>query len=446
MSDSATETWISVAQSPIRKQLAIDALLFLLLSLASAAVANRERLCQLQAYAVLLVSLAAVAFYAHYCQTKREATVETLRKPYCVDCHGESRGALVVGRRSSEVASAYERMHVPLARRHIFIVIWLAWIAYGSIFHEAQHELEEDSVLQTVSHSAATAHYVRWLRVFALWFIAMLDTLRRSTLHIGWASAVFYLLLFFPSHDSTPQALSGAELFARTALFLTLAVLSEALQRVEHYCQWIEGYDNTYQTHLAGLLMALGQAMPLKPRVARTSDQLFIPILDPGVAGRDFSLTVYLVNWRLVLRAAWILVSCNAAIGFALLQAAVIFYRYCAARHTIRSLAVRKTKYLRLAEFGADVTRQTLHENDEATLVLKPQPKPKRPTKSASPPPPAVAAPLSWAGIDIGLDAEAMARLQELVANSSSNAVEAPPQQAETTQWRRKKTHSLNRI
>jgi hypothetical protein len=460
-----SELWISVGQSATKKQLVADALVLLLLWLAAIAVANRDRFCQLQAYTVLLVSIGAFGLYTHYCAQRRECTVETLRSPYCVDCRSTSRGAIVLGRRVEQVESNYERLHLPAARRHVVVVTWLAWLAYGSIFHEAQHESSEDAFLLQVLHGSGVVAYLRMARVLLLWLVATADVLAATPRHIVAASAVFFVLLFFPSHESTAQALGGEALFMRTSIFVVLCFLSESLQRVLHYVDWIAGYDTNYQTHLSGLLMALGQAAPQKPLTVHSGDQLFIPILDPGVSGRDFSLRVYLVDWRIVIRAAWVLVASDFAVSLALVQAGAILYRYCLAKHTIRALIVRKRNFLRLREFAGDPTRQTLHDSDDATIVLKPDPQTRphkrpvrkspraEPTPTPPPTPPSVVAappPLmveaetpEWISTQrIELSPEQVRVLQK----SFGNATEPAADEGQKPKWPSKRTSGLHRI
>lgn len=344
------EQWISIAQRSARRYLHPAAFALGVLEAGSLAVAQRSVLCQLQAYAILIVSCVAFASYAYHNSVRRECAVETFTSPYCVDCKGESRGVLIVGRRTNEVSSGYEQLYANPLRVHFAIFVWLAWIAYGSVFHEAQHTASEDAYVSELVHNLTSGPWldsllphVRTLRIVTLFVVACYDSSKRAAPHVVYTTALFFVLLFFPSAQSTAQALHTVELLSRTAVFVTLFVLAEIVERAEHYRDWLGGYDEAYRIHLTGLLMAIGRARPLRPK----SEEIFIPVCGPDAVGRSFSIERHLASWRIVVRSAWILVASDAAIGLAVVESLYLLYRLVVARQPLDSIVKAKPDYLR---------------------------------------------------------------------------------------------------
>src|SRR3990172_8932372 len=124
---TATEQhWINISQRPAKRYFWLVAVVLAVLLIGAAAVAHRALLCQLQAYAILLLSFVSFALYVNYTSVCRECTVDTLRSPYCIECRRESRGAMVVGRQVADISSNYERFYMSMMRMHLAAFVWLA--------------------------------------------------------------------------------------------------------------------------------------------------------------------------------------------------------------------------------------------------------------------------------------------------------------------------------
>jgi hypothetical protein len=353
-STPAVEQWISVAQRSARRHLTPALFVLGVLEVGALAVSQRSVLCQLQAYAILFVSSVGFVSYAYYNAERRECNIETFTQPYCVDCKGETRGVMVVGRRVGEVPSSYERLYANPLRAHFAIFAWLAWVAYGSVFHEAQHTASEDAYVTELVHGLTSGPWldsllphVRTLRIVALFAVACYDSSTYGASHVVYTTTVFFALLFFPSSQSTAQALHTVELLSRTAVFTTLFVLAELTERAEHYRDWLGNYGLSYKIHLTGVLMAIGRAKPLRPESENKSEDIFIPVCGPDSVGRSFSIERHLASWRIIVRSAWILVASDAAIGLAIVESFYLLYRLLVARQPLAPFAAANSSFLR---------------------------------------------------------------------------------------------------
>jgi len=367
MPASARHVWLNVSQRPARRYAARSGVVLALLTGGALAVAYRTTLCQLQAYAILLLSIVALGLAVQHASLRRECTVEVLRSPYCIECKGESRAAMVIGQFVSAVSSNYERFYMRVPRLHLALVAWLAWIAYGSLFHGARHNAAEDAYVARVAAAlssgavgSAVAAHLREARVVVLWLNALYSLLvehwrvrtigtpvhqqQQSAAHRALQSTgLFFALLFAPTAESTAQSLSPLSALARTALFAALFFADETLGRAHQYAAWINSYTASYRVQLVGLLMALGSAKPHRPSKSRQVDDVVIPLHGAAsaspIVGRRFSLDGKLAEWAVVVRCAWLLVANNGALALGLVQLAL----------TLALLAVVRRDTLRTA-------------------------------------------------------------------------------------------------
>lgn len=328
---TASQKWVNVGQRPVRRYFPRLGFTLAVLLMGSIAVANRSVLCQLQAYSILIITMVTLILYAQYYSIEREYTIETFRDPYCVDCMRPSRAALMVGRQASTISSNYERLYFCRPREFLIGFCWLAWIAYGSVFHEGKHSEQEDAyvadVFQYLGNTTVVywmVPYARFFRNLVLWLIAL--ALTRRLIRPTAAFVVFFVLLFAPSSHSTPQALTTYELVARTCIFVTIFVLAELLKRTVHYAEWIKTYSDTHSAHISSVMMALGLAQTKSFSSRLRSESLTISDMPTLATGQTFSLDVYLSDWTVIIESSWIMVACDWAIVLALLQACAQLY------------------------------------------------------------------------------------------------------------------------
>lgn len=377
--NAVKEKWVNVGQRPVRRYFPRLGFTLAVLLVGSIAVANRSVLCQLQAYSILVITLVTLVLYAQYNSIEREFTVETYRDPYCVDCMRPSRAALIVGRQAVTVSSSYERLYFCRPREYLIGFCWLAWIAYGSVFHEGKHSEQEDAYVADVFQYLGNSTVVYWMVPYArvvrnmiLWIIALALTMKliRPTT----AFVFFFLMLFAPSSHSTPQALSTHELVGRTCIFVTLFFMAELLKRATHYAEWIKAYKATHSAHISSVMMALGLAQTKSFSSRLGSDALMIPDDDsePSLAtGRSFSLDRYLSDWTVVIESSWIMVASDWAIVLALIQTCLQFLWFFRARKAA------------LESANIDPTKTRI-KGEKPTLPVTI--KPKAPAASSSPP------------------------------------------------------------
>ena len=365
--------------------------MLLILTGGSLAVAYRSVLCQLQAYAILVVSTAAFVMAINDASLRNECTGKSVKSPYCIECKLESRAVITIGRYLPRISSNYERFYMRPLRVHIGICAWIAWIAYGSLFHEARHNDTEDAYIARMIASltedvsgATVLHTLRLCRNFLLFANALYsifsenstagDPGGRTHSSMVWSTRstiLFFLLLFVPTSESTAQALGTLELLGRTGLFAALFVSTEALTRAQQYRFWVGSYVSASQIQLVGLLMALGVVKRRRPGKNCTAETIQVAVADePPIVGSRFSLDGTLAKGAVIVRCAWLLVSSNAGLVLGLVQLFVTLVLYCRARSDTLTKARARGTLLRVV-------------GDKYQQV----PSPSRPPKPSSPRP-----------------------------------------------------------
>ena len=363
MSDAITR-WIDVSGGNRKRFVRLYVLGGTMLMVAALAFAARGILCQLQAYTLLALGLCALAFFAEAQAMRAETLATAVRTPYCLDCKGTTRAAIVVSSHTRRVKSNYERMFARQQRVYLLLAVWLAWIAYGSLFHSAGHTDAEDSLVASVlvsswSHwNADDAHAIiaslRTARVAAMALAAFYSVHAErtrgshpslSTQLTHWSvktGAVFFLSLFAPTADSTAQALDFASLMSRTLLFFALFVLSENLSETLAYRTWVREFSVVQRNLFSSLLMALGQSAPARPNKSILADEVVPPDVVSVITGRRGSratLSVPFVDAATVVRSAWVLFADDSVAPIALLLACYILFAIRAARIEALQLA-----------------------------------------------------------------------------------------------------------
>lgn len=413
--------WVSV--SPHRSHQYMKEFFFVcaLLFVGCVAVAYRVYVCQLQAYAMLILVIFVAVLNLRYRSLRQECTVEASRTQlYCLDLGTESSISLVVGRHARLMKSNYERLHHMPTRMWLMLALWLSWIAYGSLFHSGEHAAAENDLLVDLAHvGASTPQTLRVLRVYVLAFNAIVSLLLSPPLFVSFDehyrhrpvvqdaseeddpnesvsnalptsrtsiyyrlvafvyslisghplhfATIFFVLLFFPVAESTPQALLPTQLFARTSLFAALFFISEVFERTKHFVDWLAAYRPETAGVLVGVQMALGnvqrKALPVKGRAAISGA---IGVGHTNILsdsnGRTFSLSRELSNWSIIVRSAWILVASSSVIWCALVQLLITLVLIYRMRASVYGIVQQRANLLRL--------KSTQHER---TPVFLPQ-------------------------------------------------------------------------
>jgi hypothetical protein len=345
----ASEKWADVSQRSASVYLVEFFVFYAVLLVAGAGVTERQAWCQLQGYTILIVSTLALFLYVRHQANLVEETVESVRAHYCVECCKESRSALIIGRLTKEIPSNYERLFPSHPRFYFALFIWLAWIAYGAVFHEGQHALAEEALIDSLfSKQNLHSHSLRSLRMLLLFAISIaICVMPQQKTVIIYSSATFFLLMFFPDENSSAQTLGSLQMAARTGVFICLFLLAELADRAREYRLWIDRYNSVCETHLICLQMALGVAHPLPLLKECTTDHIITPIADPSIHGARFSFVSMLSRWSVVVKTAWVLVVSDLFVLLASVQLVLLLMQFAHERRMTFASAGRTESKIR---------------------------------------------------------------------------------------------------
>jgi hypothetical protein len=346
---------------------------YILLAIGALCVGFRVYLCQAQAYAIIALSIITMIITLLHNAHRRDSIVEIKKNVYCADLANTSHIAVTPGRLSGDVTSSYERLYFTRIRVWLPLIIWLAWIAYGTLFHSGKHadHTEHELLIDLASVGNETPALLRTGRLYTLALCGLASTLltqyfRRNpsstivamsntekTLQcILWL--VFGALLFFPAIESTAQALLPLRLIARTSFFYTLFILNENLNRLVHYERWLCCYQPFTQAILVAIQIALGRAKPMRlsedkaKELALKIDKMAPPPPMPELKRPNSSelLSSELVNYCAVLQSAWVLVAGDSIYPLAFLQVVFVLAMHIYMRKRIVAVAQERSPSL----------------------------------------------------------------------------------------------------
>lgn len=369
------------------------ALVVLSLGLAAFGVSNRVWWCQLQAYTVIALFAAGLLLFSRQKARRRHAAVVVRNGVYCTDCAGRSRAVVLAGPLADSQPSVFERLYARPVDWWLSVFLWAAWACYGAIFHEGQHVREEDSLLGAATGSMvglALPLALRVVRVVVLYFFAIASLL--SDTIGGTHAAVAFVLALFPGEKSTPQALTTEELTVRTFVFVSLFLLSEALERTRSYSMFLATFNESSHWLAVVTKMALGEALPHKIPKSHTEALCFVNT-DGSSASRteaEDNETMRKLHERMrsSLRSAWILIVPAYAYGLAVIQVLLVLVMYWYNWKRARNAVLAKSNSLRSS--SEDTT--SMSKNTPVLPITnkhaKSTPKPK-PRRAETPPPPA---------------------------------------------------------
>jgi hypothetical protein len=361
--------WINVSQNATHRQWKAIIFSFVLLEAGALSVSYRAHLCQAQAYAIIVLAIIAMANMLLYGSLRRDSVVEIKKEVYCADLSKSSHIAVTPGRLSADVVSSYERLYFSQVRLWLPLLVWLVWVAYGALFHSGPHSnnVEHELLVDLGNVGESTPALLKEARLYALAFcgigsILLTGWFRRDTKD-GTSSSVivpvaeqrwqsllwllFALLLFFPSRESTAQALVPSLLAARTALFFVLFVLSESMNRLVHYERWLRCYRAFTQAILVAIQIALGGAKPMTLKEDRIKDmENGIDTMAPPPPAprlrRPNSATLIsseLVKYCSIMQSAWILLASERFYPVAFAQVLAILVTHAHMRKTMIAVA-----------------------------------------------------------------------------------------------------------
>ena len=407
--------YINVSQTPMNRQAKSVVTAFTLLLLGSLSVGFRAYLCQAQAYSIIALSIFSACLFLVHESQRKESLVEIRRGVYCSDLSQTSQIAVIPGRLSVEVVSSYERLHFSRIRIWIPLLVWLAWIAYGALFHSGRHaeHIVHELLVDLAAVGESVPELVQRFRIYLLvlcGFASLAATnlarfrtgtefgaRQRDTQGVVWA--FFLLSLFLPSIESTAQALVPTKLFARTTFFFVLFVLSESLNRLVHYEHWLVNYHDSTRAILIAVQIALGRAKPMKlnkDKVSDLSTQIdslspSLPVESRHVNSADL-LKSEIIKYNCVLQSAWLLVASESAYPFAFVQLLAVLALHIHIRKRIAAhIAEKQSGYLCVnhESTATSILPVTSRNNlDERLVPLNNDPSSDEESKCPPPPPP----------------------------------------------------------
>lgn len=442
--------YINVSQTPMHRQARSLFAALLLLLAGSLAVGFRVYLCQAQAYAIIALTLAAACVFLVHSSQRKDSVVKIRRNVYCSDLSQTSQIAVVPGRISADVVSSYERLYFTRARIWLPLFVWLAWIAYGALFHSGQHaeHIVHELLIDVAAVGEQVPELVQRFRVYLLALCAFASLaatnvarFQRTAAAAASASAaaasvsdssestsreketqavvwvVFILSLFLPAIDSTGQALLPARLAARTAFFYVLFVLCESLDRLVHYERWLVAYRDPTRAVLVAMQIALGRAKPMTLRKSKVNDlssQIEAlsppsPLVEPRHPHSADLLRSEAVKYTSVLQSAWLLVASESAYALAFAQVLLVLALHVHVRRRIVAHIRDKQHGYLCVNQDPHTVQQTAPilpltsriSSDEQHVRSEPAPMPatsdpssdEEPAQSQWPPPPTVLSP-----------------------------------------------------
>jgi hypothetical protein len=390
---ASTEKWIDASRAPSWTHLGAFLGAAGVLVVGSFGVAYRIYWCRMPAIIALGLGVSAAVLYLRAKATKHDRSIKTVRSIYSLDYANVTQCAFAIGKDIQKTASNYERLHFAPLRLWLLLLLWIAWIFYGAVFHSGEHVHTEDSLLIDLTGVGGdTPHLLRIARLYLLalnaaasiWFDAVLPA-RDDVLERGGGGAadseavvkplvftmVFVVLLFFPTPDSTPQALHALQLMSRTLAYAALFLACELFDNSLRYLRWLTLYSKSTADLLAGMQMALGNVVrrPLQqPTTAVAAQQQHQqqngalsapPPLVVSDVMRSFNLLNTLSQWSVVLRSAWILVA-SAEVNYLVpLQVLFMVVLLARLRASVTANVATNTSLLRLAHSSAGAPATT---------------------------------------------------------------------------------------
>jgi len=434
---ASTDKWIDASRAPSWTHLSAFLGAATVLVVGAFGVAYRVYWCRMPAIVALGVGVLAAVLYVRAKAMKRDRSIKTVRAVYSLDYANVTQCAFAIGRHIQLTASNYERLHYAPLRLWLLLLLWIAWIFYGAVFHSGEHVHTEDSLLIDLTGVGGdTPHLLRIARLYLLalnaaasiWFDAALPT-RDDILERGGESSdghdksllftiVFVVLLFFPTPDSTPQALHALQLMSRTLAYAALFLACELFDNSLHYLRWLTVYSKSTADLLAGMQMALGNVVrrPLQQPQQQQQPQQSgaTPPLVVSDVMRSFNLRSTLAQWSVIVRSAWILVA-SAEVNYLVpLQVLFMLALLTRMRASVTVSVATNTSLLRLSHTAGGLTP------------------PPSPTKAPPPPPPPPPQPI--------VTTAAVATTAS-VKNKPRESKKPPPPAATQTSQKQRKAH-----
>lgn len=373
--------WLSVCQELDFRFFLSSVLAFIVLQLAVPAVTYRAAWCQMQAYTALALLCVAIVLRERERRDQIELVVKPIDSVYCAECRRDDALSIIVGRRAHTAGSdsAYERLFAPSVRCSLMVALWLAWLAYGALFHEGLHEHAIDSVVRAaIGFSSYVPEALRTARALVYFAMALVSLLAPQSAPVHLALAA--LLLPFPTRTATPQALSFVSLAARTSLFVALFVVADLFEQVTAHCRWLRQHDPERSMTLAACEMAAGRARRVRLKRSGGVDSGSASAGDvridmehamqpSEVYGRRYSAHAAVRYFLVALRSAWLLVVSHRFMALGALQLALMLVMIARERLVLRR-AIENKKLDGVCISGVGEQSQSAQQTKPADAVL----------------------------------------------------------------------------
>lgn len=345
-----------------------------LLLAAGLAINYRTVWCQIQAGAIIAVTIVALACREHERKERTEKGIKQQHLVYCLNCRRTSSVALVFGSRVAAERAAttiYEKLFVPIFSCSLMLGTWVVWVAYSALFHEGAHEKAFDQAIEVIfGFSENLPSVVHSMRALALFAAAVFSLFAKQSFSL-WHAILILACSLFPPASGTAQELTLAELTARTALYATLFIVAETFELNARYCAWLRAS----RAERNGVLLAVQNALKGDRGADRSTGaplSIGIDLLTEVDVGRAYSLHTSAARVVTALRCGWILiVPCGATI-LGVIQVGLMLY-LVARERTLIELAIRETR-LDLVHFSSapvrTVTSDKLAKQTKECLVL----------------------------------------------------------------------------
>lgn len=302
-----------------------------LLLTACFAISYRTIWCQIQAAAIILVSIAALVFRENERKQRIELGIKQQNLVYCMCCQRTSQTSLTFGSRVAALqkeSTLYEKLSVPVFGSSLMLTVWIVWVAYSALFHEGAHEAAVNQEIEVIfGFSEQLPPVLHTIRTFVLFSMAMFSYFANATFALIHLSVVLLCALLPPS-TATAQALTLGELISRTAQFCALFFVSEVYEMNFRYAMWLRAPKVERNSVLTAIQNAFKKDVEVrKPRSSDVPrDAVSIELLAESEVGRSHYLSSSAAHLLTALRSSWVLLVPREAVALSFVQIFIIAF------------------------------------------------------------------------------------------------------------------------
>lgn len=313
-----------------------DALIASIVLLAAGlAIVYRTIWCQIQAAAIILITIAALLCKERERKERVELGIKQQSLVYCMCCQRTNQTALTFGSRvalQQHDSTIYEKLAVPVFGCSLMLLVWVIWIAYSALFHEGAHEAAVNQEIEVIfGFSEQLPPVLHTIRTFLLFMMAMLSLFANTTFAV-WHMAAVLLCALLPPSTATAQTLTLGELTARTALFCSLYVVAETYEMNLRHNLWIRNSRNERNSLLVAIQNAFkrdiesARAKTIAQQRVPEQRAIYIDVLSESEVGRSYNLCNSVASLATGLRSCWILLVPREAAPLAIVQIIIMLF------------------------------------------------------------------------------------------------------------------------